>query len=39
MFPSCTGIEDLLSKLQEFCAGTPLNDDCTAVQISYTAPL
>ncbi len=38
LFPSCTGIEDLLVKLQEFCSGTPLNDDCTAVQISYTAP-
>jgi serine phosphatase RsbU (regulator of sigma subunit) len=38
VFPNCRGIEDLLSKLQEFCAGTPLNDDCTAVQISYRAP-
>ena len=29
-------IEDILKAVNEFCAGTPLNDDCTVVELSYT---
>ncbi len=35
LFPNCSGIEDVFSSIGEFCAGTPLNDDCTVVQLSY----
>ena len=38
LFPNCRGIEEVLSSLGSFCAGTPLNDDCTVVQLSYTKP-
>lgn len=35
LFPNCAGIEDVFTSIGEFCAGTPLNDDCTVVQLSY----
>jgi serine phosphatase RsbU (regulator of sigma subunit) len=35
LFPDCPGIEDVFSSVGDFCAGTPLNDDCTVVQLSY----
>ncbi len=37
LFPNCAGIEDVFTSIGEFCAGTPLNDDCTVVQLSDTA--
>jgi sigma-B regulation protein RsbU (phosphoserine phosphatase) len=36
LFPDCLGIEDIFSSIGDFCAGTPLNDDCTVVQLSFT---
>lgn len=36
LVPHCAGIEDVLNSIGDFCAGTPLNDDCTVVQLSYT---
>ncbi|HWR13728.1 MAG TPA: SpoIIE family protein phosphatase [Terriglobales bacterium] len=38
LFPGCGGIEEVLSSLAAFCAGTPLNDDCTIVQLTYRGP-
>ena len=35
--PRVTGIEELLNEISKFCAGTALNDDCTAVQLEYLA--
>ncbi len=35
LFPGCVGIEDVFGSVSDFCAGTPLNDDCTVVQLSY----
>jgi serine phosphatase RsbU (regulator of sigma subunit) len=29
-------MEDILSAVSDFCAGTPLNDDCTVVELAYT---
>jgi sigma-B regulation protein RsbU (phosphoserine phosphatase) len=37
LFPHSGGIEDVFSSIGQFCDGTPLNDDCTVVQLSYTA--
>jgi sigma-B regulation protein RsbU (phosphoserine phosphatase) len=36
LYPGCAGIEDVFSSIFNFCSGTPLNDDCTIVQLSYT---
>lgn len=36
LFPNCRGIEDVFSSIGQFCAGTPLNDDCTVVQLTFT---
>jgi serine phosphatase RsbU (regulator of sigma subunit) len=36
LVPHSAGIEDIFSSIGEFCAGTPLNDDCTIVQLTYT---
>lgn len=36
LLPTTAGIEDVFSSVGEFCAGTPLNDDCTVVQLLYT---
>ena len=36
LVPRCAGIEDVFSSIGDFCSGTPLNDDCTVVQLSYT---
>ncbi|HLH06757.1 MAG TPA: SpoIIE family protein phosphatase [Terriglobales bacterium] len=33
--PQVSGIDDLLAEISKFCAGTPLGDDCTAVQLQY----
>ncbi len=30
------GLEDVFSAVAEFCSGTPLNDDCTVVELLYT---
>jgi serine phosphatase RsbU (regulator of sigma subunit) len=38
LYPQARGIEDVFSAVDEFCSGTPLNDDCTVVQISYLKP-
>ncbi len=35
--PRVAGIEELLNEISKFCAGTALNDDCTAVQLEYLA--
>jgi len=35
LFPKSQGVEDVLASLTEFCAGVPLNDDCTVLQLSY----
>jgi len=29
-------MEDIFSAVADFCGGTPLNDDCTVVELSYT---
>jgi sigma-B regulation protein RsbU (phosphoserine phosphatase) len=29
-------IDDIFSAIADFCGGTPLNDDCTVVELSYT---
>jgi hypothetical protein len=29
-------LQDIFSAVTEFCAGTPLNDDCTVVELRYT---
>ncbi|MGO9864746.1 MAG: SpoIIE family protein phosphatase [Terriglobales bacterium] len=29
-------MEDIFTAVADFCAGTPLNDDCTVVELSYT---
>ncbi len=29
-------MEDLFTAVADFCGGTPLNDDCTVVELSYT---
>ena len=29
-------MEDVFTAVADFCAGTPLNDDCTVVELSYT---
>jgi phosphoserine phosphatase RsbU/P len=31
-------LEGIFSAVSEFCAGNPLNDDCTVVEISYSSP-
>ncbi|HEX4489520.1 MAG TPA: SpoIIE family protein phosphatase [Terriglobales bacterium] len=31
-----TKLQDIFSAVTEFCAGTPLNDDCTVVELRYT---
>ena len=33
--PNCESIEDVLISIGTFCEGTPLNDDCTIVQLRY----
>ncbi len=30
------GLEDIFSAISKFCAGNPLNDDCTVVELVYT---
>jgi phosphoserine phosphatase RsbU/P len=30
--------QGILSAVSEFCAGTPLNDDCTVVEVAFTSP-
>jgi hypothetical protein len=29
-------MEDVFSAVADFCGGTPLNDDCTVVELFYT---
>jgi hypothetical protein len=29
-------MEDVFTAVADFCEGTPLNDDCTVVELSYT---
>ncbi len=29
-------LDDIFKAVNEFCAGTPLNDDCTVVELRYT---
>jgi serine phosphatase RsbU (regulator of sigma subunit) len=36
LYPRCPGIEEVFSSIFDFCAGMPLNDDCTVVQLSFT---
>ncbi|HXZ78335.1 MAG TPA: SpoIIE family protein phosphatase [Terriglobales bacterium] len=36
LFPKSRGVEDVLGSLTEFCAGVPLNDDCTVLQLCYS---
>jgi sigma-B regulation protein RsbU (phosphoserine phosphatase) len=31
-----TSMEDVFRAVADFCGGTPLNDDCTVVELSYT---
>jgi sigma-B regulation protein RsbU (phosphoserine phosphatase) len=31
-------LEGIFSSVTEFCAGNPLNDDCTVVELTYTTP-
>ena len=30
------GLEDIFSAISKFCAGNPLSDDCTVVELAYT---
>ena len=30
------GLDDIFSAISKFCAGNPLSDDCTVVELSYT---
>jgi sigma-B regulation protein RsbU (phosphoserine phosphatase) len=30
------GLEDIFAAISKFCAGNPLNDDCTVVELVYT---
>ncbi|MGB7583405.1 MAG: SpoIIE family protein phosphatase [Terriglobales bacterium] len=30
------GLEDIFAAISDFCCGTPLNDDCTVVELVYT---
>jgi serine phosphatase RsbU (regulator of sigma subunit) len=34
-----TSMEDVFTAVADFCGGTPLNDDCTVVELSYTGNL
>jgi serine phosphatase RsbU (regulator of sigma subunit)/pSer/pThr/pTyr-binding forkhead associated (FHA) protein len=38
MCPESPTIDDIFHKLSHFCAGTPFNDDCTVLQLSYKGP-
>jgi hypothetical protein len=29
-------MEDVFAAVADFCGGTPLNDDCTVVELAYT---
>jgi hypothetical protein len=29
-------MEDIFTAVADFCGGTPLNDDCTVVELAYT---
>jgi serine phosphatase RsbU (regulator of sigma subunit) len=29
-------LDDIFSAVADFCGGTPLNDDCTVVELVYT---
>jgi hypothetical protein len=31
-------LEGIFSAVSEFCAGNPLNDDCTVVELVYSNP-
>jgi len=31
-----SSLEDIFAAIADFCAGTPLNDDCTVVELAYT---
>ena len=31
-------LEDIFDAVSVFCAGTPLGDDCTVVELEYTGP-
>jgi serine phosphatase RsbU (regulator of sigma subunit) len=31
-------LEGIFSAVEDFCAGNPLNDDCTVVELCYTSP-
>jgi serine phosphatase RsbU (regulator of sigma subunit) len=31
-------LEGIFAAVSEFCAGNPLNDDCTVVELIYSAP-
>ncbi|MGA7687383.1 MAG: SpoIIE family protein phosphatase [Terriglobales bacterium] len=31
-----TSMEDIFTAVADFCGGTPLNDDCTVVELAYT---
>jgi len=33
-----SNLEGIFSAVSEFCAGNPLSDDCTVVELSYSAP-
>ena len=33
----CPNLEGIFTAVSEFCAGNPLNDDCTVVELCYTA--
>lgn len=32
----CPTLDGILSAVSEFCAGNPLSDDCTVVELQYT---
>ncbi len=34
---SCSNLEGIFAAVSEFCAGNPLSDDCTVVELSYTS--
>jgi phosphoserine phosphatase RsbU/P len=31
-----TSMDDIFAAVADFCGGTPLNDDCTVVELAYT---
>lgn len=35
----CTELDQILQSMTDFCAGQPMGDDCTIVQVTYSGPV